>query len=127
MKECPKRDRNRPDFMAPSPRAIIESGGIKILHTEDEDDDEAMEKDPFNGLDPESRRIRYYESNKALGYLYRSIDERRVLREIHNNQKSLDGSRHAPLMLQMWDYFKRNNVLLEWEHNRNLARQIKEA
>lgn len=125
MKECPKRDRNRPDFMAPSPRAIIENGGLSILQEEEHHDDE---DDPVADLNPETRRIRYYESEKALGHLYRAIDERRFLSDLHKGYKSqVQQVPRFNLMSKLWDYVKRNNVLLEWEHNRQLARQIKEA
>lgn len=125
MKQCPRRDRNRPDFMAPSPRAIIEAGGVNVLKEDDDEDDD--EDDPVAELNPETRRIRYYESDKALGHLYRAIDEHRFLKELHGNRRLLVDSQYDTLMSTLWDYAKRNNILLEWEHNRRLARQIKEA
>lgn len=119
MKECPRYDRNRPDFMAPSPRAIIESSGVGILQEEDEEHNRY--NDPVADLDPETRPMRYYTSEKALGHLYRAIDEDRFLQRLHV------GTREDTLMPRLWNYFKRNNTLVQWENNRKLARQIKEA
>ncbi|KAL1303235.1 hypothetical protein AAFC00_006650 [Neodothiora populina] len=125
MRECPRRDRNRPDFMAPSPRAIVESGSIDLLPESDEED--MLENDPVANLDPESRRTRYYRSHKALGMLYRAIDEHQFLSDLHKHRKLSINAHHDSLMPRLWDYIKRNNVLVEWENYRHLARQIKDA
>lgn len=124
MQDCPRHDRLRPDFMAPSPRAIIESGGVDILP---EDDEEEIENDPVADLDPVGRRMRFYRSEKALGHLYRAIDEHQFLRNIHREHKITAYSHVNTLMIKLWDYMKRNTVLVGWEHNRKRARQIKEA
>ena len=113
--------------MAPSPRAIIESGGINILRGDDDYEEEYTENDPVVQLDAGIRRIRYYESKKALGYLYRAIDEHQFLREMHRKHGVQSDHQGDTLMSKLWDYVKRNNVLLEWEHHRSLARKIKEA
>lgn len=125
MQECPKRDRNRPDFMAPGPRVVIDEKGANVLPEDDEQDD--LENDPVADLDPANRRLRYYRSEKALGHLYRAIDEHQFLRNIHNRRRLLVPSRLNTLMPRLWDYIRRNNIFVEWEHNRQLARQIKEA
>lgn len=74
MRERPEYDRCQPDFMAPSPKMIVSDKGHFDLEEEDLADDGV-----FNGLDEEHRRMRYYESQKVLGHLYRAIDERKSL------------------------------------------------
>ena len=96
MKKCPRRDRNRPDFMAPSPRAIIESGGINVLPVEDDEDE--IENDPVADLDPSGRRMRYYKSTKALGCLYRAIDEHQFLRELQKDRRTIGNVSYLSLI-----------------------------
>jgi hypothetical protein len=77
---APKAQSAKPDFMAPSPRVIIESGGLTSLEdaVRNEEEDES---DPMGDLD-DIRAIRYYRSEKALGHLYRAIDEHMFLRDL---------------------------------------------
>lgn len=127
MRTCPKRDRNRPDFMAPSPRVEMASGGLNVLLENDNMDEQELENDPVSALDPETRRIRYYKSDKAIGHLYRAIDEHRFLHDLHNDRRQQRDPQDSTLMPKLLDYVRRNNTLLEWKHNRKLARQIKES
>lgn len=124
INELPRSQRFRPDFMAPSPRAIIASGGIKVL---DDDHDEAPHNDPVAELDPDSGPMRYYESTKVLGHLYRAIDEQQFLSDMHRQNHHLGNGTENTLMKSLWDYIQRHNLLVQWEHNRALARQIKEG
>ena len=84
MKQCPRYNRVRPDFMAPSPRVVVSSQGLLDFEEDDNNDDDA-----FEDLDVERRHIRYYESKKALGQLYRNIDERRFLTKMQQDQRNM--------------------------------------
>jgi hypothetical protein len=81
MKQLPKYDRFRPDFMAPSPRVhVSETGEIEIEELDEINDD------AFEGIDEERRPLRYYKSQKVLGQLYRNIDEKRFLDDMHQRK-----------------------------------------
>jgi hypothetical protein len=78
MDQLPKYPRLRPDFMAPSPRVHInDSGEIEVEELDPVDDD------AFEGIDEEQKPIRYYRSEKVLGHLYRNIDEKRFIGDMH--------------------------------------------
>lgn len=64
--------------MAPSPRLYISGSGKLELEDPVEGEDEA-----FEGIDEEKKPMRYYKSEKVLGYLYRNIDEKRFLDDMH--------------------------------------------
>ena len=82
MKQLPKYDRLRPDFMAPSPRVhITETGEVEIEELDEINDD------AFEGIDEERRPLRYYKSQKVLGQLYRNIDEKRFLEDMHQHKR----------------------------------------
>ena len=83
VKDTPRYDRCRPDFMAPSPRMGISEQGYINLEEDDNEDDDA-----FEGLDTERRPYRYYESQKALGHLYRNIDERQFIANIQKQHRA---------------------------------------
>ena len=81
MKQLPKYDRFRPDFMAPSPRVhVTETGEVEIEELDEINDD------AFEGIDEERRPLRYYKSQKVLGQLYRNIDEKRFLDDMHQHK-----------------------------------------
>ncbi|GAB7352148.1 hypothetical protein MBLNU459_g2637t1 [Dothideomycetes sp. NU459] len=123
--QLPKCKRFRPDFMARSPRAIIEAGGIGVL---DDDEDEVADDDPVVALDPDhTGPMRYYPSEKVLGHLYRAIDEQRFLADMHRQNRLLTDGTENTMMARLWDYVQRNNLLVQWEHHTDLARQIKEG
>ena len=124
MSQCPRYDRCRPDFMAPSPRFIVSDQGYLDLEEEDTDDDDA-----FEGLDVERRAIRYYETKKVLGQLYRAIDERRFLANMQQDQRAITsnlGSRNNPLDALL-AYMKRlaANYGIGYSHHRDLAAEIR--
>jgi hypothetical protein len=82
MKQLPKYDRFRPDFMAPSPRVHVNETGEVEIEELDEINDGA-----FEGIDEERRPLRYYKSQKVLGQLYRNIDEKRFLDDMHQHKR----------------------------------------
>jgi hypothetical protein len=89
----------------------------------------------FEGLDAERRPQRYYFSHKALGHLYRAINERDFLDDLHrarlNSVKVQPSAAHGqrqPLekvyhYLQHWAL----QYGLIWKHHLVLARDIKET
>ncbi|KAK5718816.1 hypothetical protein LTR17_015650 [Elasticomyces elasticus] len=83
--ECPRAMPFRPDFMAPSPRVVVSDKGF--LELEDDDDDE--DNPAFEGLDTERRTMRYYKSEKALGELFRAIDERQFITTMQTRHRNL--------------------------------------
>jgi hypothetical protein len=79
MAQLPKYDRIRPDFMAPTPRVqLMDSGEVEVEELDD------FEDETFEGIDEERRPLRYYKSNKVLGHLYRNIDEKQFLADMHD-------------------------------------------
>ncbi|KAF3927885.1 hypothetical protein ABW20_dc0105360 [Dactylellina cionopaga] len=83
--EIPRTPTTRPDFLAPSPSVRFVSGKLRLHSTtEDADSDDEDEGSDSNILtssvdadDPfaAEKRYLYYESPKALGHLFRAIDE----------------------------------------------------
>ncbi|KAJ9647017.1 hypothetical protein H2199_002003 [Coniosporium tulheliwenetii] len=129
IKRIPRSINTRPDFMAPGPRVRIEDKGAVF---EDEGDEEADDfEDPVRSLDPDSRPVRYYESDKVLGKLYRAIDERAILSAIQARSKTqaqaLADATAASLMDKVWAHVKRNTALVQYAHHLSSAREMKEA
>jgi len=81
MRDSPKYNRCRPDFMAPSPRAVISANGLLELVEAEQGEDAA-----FEGLDAERHGYRYYRSENALGKLYREIDEYQFLAKVQEQR-----------------------------------------
>ncbi|KAK5716659.1 hypothetical protein LTR15_009551 [Elasticomyces elasticus] len=84
LNEAPRFSPEKPDFMAPSPRVVVSERGYLDLVEDDQQDDEA-----FEGLDTERKPYRYYQSDKALGHLYRAIDEQQFLTSMQNQHRAL--------------------------------------
>lgn len=122
MRQCPKHDRNRPDFMAPSPRVMVSREGHLELEEEEQNDDPA-----FEDLDAERRPIRYYQSEKILGQLYRSIDEQQFLAKMHHERRAALGAGTSDIMTKLLNYMKRwaSNYGILYSHNVELARDIR--
>jgi hypothetical protein len=79
MKELPKHDRHRPDWMMATPRVqLTDTGEVEVEELDDFVDD------TFEGIDEERKPLRYYKSEKVLGQLYRNIDEKQFLADMHN-------------------------------------------
>ena len=122
MDLAPKAQNAKPDFMAPSPRVIIEAGGLATFEDAVQNWEEE-EADPMGDLD-DIRPVRYYRSEKALGHLYRAIDEHMFLRDLQ------EASRVAPeqentLLPALWTYIQHHTKIIQWEHHLDLARQIR--
>jgi hypothetical protein len=123
MKRCPKYDRQRPDFMAPSPRVIVSEKGYLDLEEDDPNDDEA-----FEGVDDEKRPYHYYESQKALGHLYRAIDERQFIDTMQREHNSVgQNSNPSYLLARVLDYVLKwaSQYGVMYQHHDTLALDIR--
>lgn len=124
MRECPRYNRCRPDFMEPSPRVIVSKTGFLDLENEDNKDDEA-----FEDLDAERRAFRYYKSDKVLGKLYRAIDERRFLTRMQQEQRThmLSSNITSNLLKTLLAYMKRQATHngFQFDHHYELAVEIR--
>lgn len=125
----PKWPRARPDFQAPGPRVFID----KAVDFEKEDDDLDIPADNANDeLDEvasyEPPGVRYYESAKVLGKLYRQIDEREFFEEIQKHSK------HAKTLISttnsladaVWNYANTKTAIIQWQHWVEFAKDTKD-
>ncbi|KAL9096449.1 MAG: hypothetical protein Q9165_001446 [Trypethelium subeluteriae] len=120
MTRLPKYSRSRPDFMAPGPRVKMQG------RLEFDKEDEEMEKDDL--LSQDDAGFLYYPSHKALGRLYRAIDEHKFLQEVRGDAQHITTLLpNEPLVKSLWEYIKRNTMVLQWEHLRDLANEIRES
>lgn len=127
MNECPKYERCRPDFMAPSPRVVVSERGYVAYEDEDNEEDEA-----FEGLDVERRSFRYYESQRVLGQLYRAIDERKILAQMQQDHRArtnepIDLGTPTGMLDTLLAYMKRQAAQygILYDHNLGLAEDIR--
>ncbi|RPB21622.1 RdRP-domain-containing protein [Terfezia boudieri ATCC MYA-4762] len=119
MAQLPKCGRTRPDFMAPGPHLLIE----KVTeYSEERDPRDDENNDDEYGNAP----TRYYESEKILGKLYRTIDERKFKSEIKE-----ESSQKLNLILDVWDYIvgfvrnEENPINLPWQEYAEFAENLK--
>jgi hypothetical protein len=75
-----------------------------------------------------SHRIRYYRSEKALGHLYRNIDEKKFFDRMKGN---FDAMRHnlsdgKSLMQKLEHYVDRETRGILWEHHTDFAADMRE-
>ncbi|KAI5277151.1 RNA-directed RNA polymerase [Aureobasidium subglaciale] len=124
MINAPRAHRAKPDFMAPSPRVIVESGGFASFEDAVENDED-QENDPFGDLDG-IRPMRYYRSDKALGHLYRAIDEHQFLKNMQDATK-LILDHEDNLLSILWTYVHQHTEIIQWSHHLDLARQIRDG
>lgn len=123
LKKFPRFSYTRPDFQAPGPRVLIEEN-IK-LHNDKPDELDDNEEIEETSLPP----IKYYESHKVLGKLYRAIDEHRIFGKIQQYSRAPKGNvraKQSPIDL-VWKYVRNATALIEWEHYLTWAMDIKEA
>ncbi|PPJ51825.1 hypothetical protein CBER1_09772 [Cercospora berteroae] len=117
--------RFKPDFMAPNPRVVVSTEGLLALEEEDNGQDEA-----FDRIDAERRPMRYYESQKALGMLYRRIDERQFLADMQRDFRVANGARsRRDLMPQLLQYAVHTATVTFggnlYKQHKDLARDIR--
>lgn len=124
MESAPKAAPAKPDFMAPSPRVIIEAGGFTSFEDAVQNEEEE-EADPMGDLD-NIRSVRYYRSEKALGHLYRAIDEHMFLKDLQNASRVAPDQENT-MLPALWTYIRQHTEIIQWEHHLDLARQIRDG
>ncbi|KAF8471693.1 RNA dependent RNA polymerase-domain-containing protein [Kalaharituber pfeilii] len=121
MSELPKCGRARPDFMAPGPHLLVDR--LVNRYEEERDARDGEEDGDEYGHLP----TRYYESQKILGKLYRAIDEREFVSEVHSE------TRRQNLILDVWDYIvtfvtdKDYPLTVPWRAYKEFAEELKES
>ncbi|KAF8422497.1 RNA dependent RNA polymerase-domain-containing protein [Tirmania nivea] len=119
MTQLPRCGRTRPDFMAPGPQLFVEK---VTQYSEERDPRDDENNDDEYGNVP----TRYYESEKILGKLYRTIDERRFKSEIKE-----ESDRNLNLILDVWDYIvgfvrdEEHPINLPWQEYAEFAENLK--
>lgn len=123
LTKIPRVSTARPDFQAPGPRVLIEENiNLEDDEPDESDDDEETEETSLP-------RIRYYESRKVLGKLYRAIDEHQIFKRIQQYSRAPQGIprvKNSPIDL-VWGYVQKETALIEWRHYSTWAKEIKEA
>jgi hypothetical protein len=118
---------HRPDFMATGPHVVIEEkvNFAEPIPLKQGDDEE----DVVGALDPDNKPYRYYESSKVLGKLYRAIDERKFFDDLQEQSRLFDTDDRSgkATMRGVLDYVRTQTSLIEWEHHRKWARDIKDV
>lgn len=104
---------------------IVSGEGLLDLEEEEQADDDA-----FEGLDSERRPLRYYESKKTLGHLYRDIDENHFLRTMQQEHRHIvSQSKRQDMMKQLLVYVKRiaEQYGVLWLHHKTLGTDIRSS
>ena len=126
FQELPKYPKFRPDFQAPGPRVLIE----KDINFEEEESkstqDEDNEVDEVESYGPS--KLRYYESQKVLGKLYREIDEQVFFEQIQKQSRAstLNPSKTQSLADAVWAYVSQKTVLIQWQHYMQFAEDVRD-
>ncbi|KAL1654362.1 hypothetical protein SLS61_002962 [Didymella pomorum] len=121
----PGADSVRPDFMAPGRTLVINDLGAAEL--DELEDDDLDDPDSLSVLDPEKARIRYYKSHKALGELYRRIDEKKFFTQMRDSFQIVLSAWHGETLLQKLErYIDREAIGLQWDHHKNFATELRE-
>ena len=125
IEDCPRVKRYKPDFMAAGPRVILVDS-VPELELDDshglyqEDEDDILEE-----LDPEGPKIQYYRSEKALGHLYRAIDEHDFLKTVQSGKRK--GTAESKNVLKkILQHIKSKTRGIIWDHLRPWAIDIKD-
>lgn len=122
LSTMPRHSNVKPDFQAPGPRVLIEK---KIDLDGDSSDDE---DDDDDGDDDTPPRIRYYESPKVLGKLYRAIDEQKIFGHIQIQSQQLGSMSSVDSVLdRVWNYVQNATALIQYDHYTVFAKDAKEA
>ncbi|KAJ8071651.1 hypothetical protein OCU04_001972 [Sclerotinia nivalis] len=115
----PKSTLWRPDFMAPGPH-------IKISNRPTDRLEFAKEYAPIEAMEEEDEvsNIKYYESQKTCGKLYRAIDERQVFEDVQKLNMQANDSPNV--MQHVWEFVKSRSHGILWQHLRSEALEIQE-
>ena len=123
LSNLPRLSTSRPDFQAPGPRVLIE----EKVNLQDDESDDSDESEEIEGTS--LPRIKYYESGKVLGKLYRAIDEHGIFERIQQYSRAPQNmlrAKQSPLDLVL-KYVQDVTALIEWHHHSPWAMEIKEA
>lgn len=111
----------RPDFEAPGPHVRIrKKEGLQL------DDPFGNPWDSDGDDDPGYTRTGYYESEKILGKLYRAIHERKIFAEIKARSHWDGDLENHTLIHAVWENVKSRCRLIEWEHKREWAENLRD-
>ncbi|KAF3053460.1 hypothetical protein E8E11_008642 [Didymella keratinophila] len=114
----PGVDSVRPDFMAPGRTLVINDLGAAEL--DELEDDDMDDPDSLSVLDPEKA------SYKALGELYRRIDEKKFFAQMRDNFQTVQSAWHGETMLQKLErYIDREAIGIQWDHHRDFATELR--
>lgn len=113
--QIPSAPKHRPDFMSPATSTKIEKGVV-----------DWEESQPRDTEDP--RGHRYYNSDRALGQLYRAIDEDAFFADL---EEDTDGSifgrvSNENVLLEIWAFVESEMESMEWSKYLAEAGEIKE-
>ena len=122
----PRRSHYRPDFLAPGPHVAVQKDKPLSFDAQPEDNDGYDDDDDFSPY-------RFYQSDKILGKLYRSIDEREVFSGIQQQGLSqyvneVSRARHSvsSVLEGVWTYVQRRCQAIQWKHHLDRARGIRD-
>jgi hypothetical protein len=107
--------------MAPGPHVDIFKDRLSL---DTEADEEEEENATWDAIELGSRRTRYYESQKALGFLFRAIDESHFFRAMRSNDQ-LTISSDREMMDKLWGFLKYDSQGIQYENHVELARIIR--
>jgi len=90
--------------------------------------EDVTSRDPDNQDDEDDDfpSFRYYESEKILGKLYRAIDERKLFEQIQERALTDSAKDESTVMNAVWEYVQEACMLIEWKHNEEWARDIRD-
>ena len=91
--------------------------------TPPDEDDELSEMTSYG-----PPKIRYYPSEKVLGKLYREIDEHNFFEAIQKQARmpSIHSGKTHSLADAVWSYVRDKTALIQWEHYKTWARDVKD-
>lgn len=124
LSQLPRHSNVRPDFQAPGPHVLIQ----KNIDLKDDSSDDEFSDDGDDDNNDISPRIRYYQSPKVLGKLYRAIDEHKIFEQIQHHSRQFGSSAMGGDTLhQVWEYVQKATALIQYSHYTAFARDVKEA
>ena len=98
----------------------FEEEDLSSLSDEDDEFNEVANSGP--------PKLRYYESQKVLGKLYRAIDEHKFFEAIQKQSRSsrVDSSHTKSLADAVWNYVRDKTALIQWQHYIVWAQDVKD-
>jgi hypothetical protein len=105
---------------------VLNELGETGLEKEEEQED-IDDPDLISILDPDKSRMRYYRSTKALGHLYRNIDEKKFFDRMKGDfeaQRIASGG--ESLIQKLERYINRETVGLQWDQHTRFAEDLRE-